>query len=876
MTATQTYRQLAVFTPFGADVLRLIRFRGREALSELFEYELEMLSSIDSLNPRDIVGQSVTWRIEEQAGEPRFFNGVVREFRNAGPTEAADETVYRVKVVPWLWLLKNTTDCRIFQHQNAPDIIESIFADLGMTDFDRSGLTRTYAVREFCVQYRESAFDFVSRLMEEEGIFYFIRHDSERHVLELADQFTSYFDLPDTEIDVTNSKRSDGSTACVTEWNHNHEFRPGRTAQRDFNFKLPRKRLNTTDVSELGLNNAHACEIYEYPGLYQDRDNGRQLTRIRLEEHEADQNVVSGKSTYGSFTPGGRFAVGQHLVDSQVGRQFTLKSVEFDVHEPSAYHTLSSDCAVEIDPASTDVPGEFTDESAAENADENAAEEQFQCRFECIPAEVTYRARRRTPKPVVEGPQTAVVVGTPGDEIFPDKHGRVKVQFPWDRRGDWNENSSCWIRVSQTHAGKGWGSIDLPRIGDEVIVSFLDGDPDRPIIKGRVYNGKNRPPFALPGGMTRSGGKSDTHKGSGYNEMSVDDTVGKEQIRANAQFNMDTAIGNNQTLKVGVDRTEDIGNNDSTTVAVDSSTDVGNNATVTVGNNTTYDVANNIVITAGTSITLKCGASTIHMNQAGVITVSGQFVTSAAMAMNNIVAPMTEIMGSRMLLQAGLINMKLGGVNHVKGKTVEVSGAKVDIRGGKTFIQGAPLKLGEAGAPTVSIPGAGGGGGAAADGGPTSGNSSPGTASGADGGNQPGDSEANESGASKTAGQQADADRGNNPSEAEENAAAPNQLTDGQDGVQNSPDANGSKEGTGSDGQTTNDAGDPRDAEKTDNFPSENGTDSPNAANDSGSESQPNPQPLPTPTPETATTDGEKRIPPCPDKAPPRTSTDDG
>lgn len=778
MTATQTYRQLAVFTPFGPDVLRLTRFHGREALSELFEYELEMRSSTDSLSPRDIVGKSVTWRVEDQASEPRFFNGIVRQFRNAGPTESADETIYRMKVVPWLWLLKNTTDCRIFQHKNAPDIIESVFADLGMQDFDRSGLTRTYAEREYCVQYRESAFDFVSRLMEEEGIFYFVRHDDDRHVLELADESTSYFDLPDAEVDVTNSKRSDDSTACVTEWNHNHEFRPGRLAQRDFNFKMPRKRLNTSDVSELGLTNAHACEIYEYPGLYQDRKNGRQLTRIRLEEFESDQNVVAGKGTYGSFTPGGRFSVGQHLVASQTGRQFALRSVEFDVQEPSAYHTLSDSCSGEIDSASTDVEASADVSATHESeADSNAADP-FQCRFECIPADVTYRARRRTPKPVVEGPQTAVVVGTSGDEIFPDKYGRVKVQFPWDRRGDWNEDSSCWIRVSQAHAGKGWGSIDLPRIGDEVIVSFLDGDPDRPIIKGRVYNGKNRPPFALPAGMTRSGGKSDTHKGSGYNEMTADDTAGKEQIRANAQHNMDTTIGNNQTLNVGVDRTEDIGNNDTTTVAVDSSTNVGNNATVTVGNNTTYDVANNIVITAGTSITLQCGASTIHMNQAGVITISGQFVTSAAMAMNNIVAPMTEIVGSRMLMQAGLVNLKLGGVNHVKGKTVEVSGAKVDIRGGETFIQGAPLKLGEAGAPTVSIPAAGGGDSAATGDGTDGGGGGGGSESGTEGGSQFAESET------------ADSDKNNLNSESEQ----PTDLTSNE-----AEPAGAESEGTSSD-----------------------------------------------------------------------------
>ncbi|MCB9872670.1 MAG: type VI secretion system tip protein VgrG [Planctomycetaceae bacterium] len=670
-TADQATREIAVFV--GNDKLALRKFSGREELSRLFEYDLEMLSGDRAIDPAEIIGGNVTFLISENGEAVRHFNGFVRAF---GQNDHADRTsTYHAAVVPWLWFLTQTADCRIFQDKSTPEIIEQIFQDLGF-DWCELRLSAKYEAREYCVQYRETDFDFVSRLMEEEGIFYYFRHENGKHTLVLADHASSYFELTDNRVECLDAERDGILTDQITNWRHEKRFSSGRWSHTDYDFKTPSNRLMTNADSLVELKDNKVFEVYDYPGRYEEKGDGKAWVDRRIEEEETPHDTVLGRGGYRSFTPGGTFSVARHKNEVEVGGSYVLVSVETKATVNGAYVTGTQ-----------------------------VEEVRFENKFRCIPDHVPFRPRRRTPRALVEGPQTAFVVGPAGEEIYTDEFGRVKVQFHWDREGSRDEYSSCWIRVSQAHAGKGWGSFDLPRIGEEVIVSFLEGNPDRPVIKGRVYNAEAMPPFSLPAKMTRSGGKSDTHQGSGYNEVSADDTAGAEQLRTNAQYNMDAAVGNNQTLAVGVDKTEDIGNNDDLSVAVDSSTEVGNDAGITVGNNTTYEVANNIVIEAGTSITLACGASTIHMNQAGVITISGQFVTSAAKATNSIVAPLTTISGKQMLNQAGLLTLMLGGVAKTNGKGgTDFSGASVSIRGDEVVVKGGPIKLGEAGAPLVAIP----------------------------------------------------------------------------------------------------------------------------------------------------------------------------
>ncbi|MDA1016550.1 MAG: type VI secretion system tip protein TssI/VgrG [Planctomycetota bacterium] len=666
--ATQIHRQLSIATPLGDHELLLESFAGREALSELFEYELELLSGNDEINPKQIIGENVTFSVRQPGSPERHFNGYVKRFRYVGEA-GHDETecCYRATVVPWLWFLTQKTDCRMFQNMSVPDIIEQVFTRLNFRDFDRSGLNGSYRKREYCVQYNETDFAFVSRLMEEEGIFFFFKHENGRHILHLADHALAYYPLVDCDVEFVQPTRSGGnSDRCLDSWEHVYEFRPGRFAHKDFNFKTPDHGLLNGEDSAVSLVNNRAFEIYEFPGRFEDVDGGEAYGRLRIEEQEQDYDVVEGSGTYRSFSPGGTFRLQRHRIRAEESKSFVLKSVEIEASQRDNYKSGPSR------------DGDIT----------------FRTKFHCLPDYVAFRSPRITRKPIVEGPQTAVIVGPPGAEIFPDEFGRVKCQFHWDREGQFNEDSSCWIRVSQQHAGKGWGGIDLPRIDEEVIVDFLEGDPDRPIITGRVYNGENQPPFSLPAGMTRSGMKSQTHKGAGFNEISMDDTAGKEQIRINGQYNMDTAVGNNQTLVVGVDRSAEIGNNDATTVGNDSVEQIGNNKKVSVGNNMNVDVGSKLVMNAGSSITLKCGASKLHMNAGGVITLTGTIITVAAAANASVVAPMTQIVGGAMLTTIGGINMMQGGVTHVAGAALcSVAGAKVDVVGGQTQIKGAPIKL---------------------------------------------------------------------------------------------------------------------------------------------------------------------------------------
>ncbi len=672
-SATQNYRQLAVFTPFGKDVLLLDSFEGEEALSELSHFSLRLLSQHADLDPKEILGRNLTFRVDQEGNDSRFFNGYVKAFALVDMTDRM--VVYTAEVVPWLWFLTNTTDCRIFQDKDALEIIVNIFDTLGFKDYQTSGLTGDFRKREYCVQYRESDFEFVSRLMEEEGIYYYFRHENGKHTLVLENSTAGYFAIEQDEVSVVRPAEIGVVSNDVVNWRHRKQMVSTRWATRDYDFANPDLDLISETKTKVPVLKSFALEKFDFPGGYTRPKDGQHLTRVRMEQEEARHEVISAEGVRATFTPGGSFQVKRHPNQSLKGSRYALTRVRYVAGSVGGYTTV-----------------------------DRGSHEPWMTYFEAIPESVVYRPERKTRRPIVEGPQTAMVVGPAGEEIYTDKDGRIKVQFHWDREGSRNEKSSCWIRVSQVHAGSGFGAIDIPRIGQEVIVSFLEGDPDQPIVKGRVYNAAARPPFALPGAMTRSGGKSNTHKGSGYNEMSMDDTAGKEQLRTNAQFNQDTSVGNNQTLNVGKDRTHSIGNNDSLTVGANSKMNVGVDAKETVGNDEKVVVGSNIEIDAGVAITLKCGQSTIHMNQGGVITISGQFVSSLAKVTNSIIAPMTSIAGSTMLNQIGLVCLDVGGIKHIKGGETSISASSIDIEGkGITIIKGAPIKLGEAGAPVVAM-----------------------------------------------------------------------------------------------------------------------------------------------------------------------------
>jgi type VI secretion system secreted protein VgrG len=523
MAYTQENRLIAIDTPLGEDAVLLEQFTGREGISQLFHFELELLSEDPLIVFQGIVGQRVTLKIKlADPDERRYINGFVSRFTQSGASERF--THYRAEVVPWLWFLTRKANCRIFQNKTVPDIITQIFTDLGFRDF-KNALQGNFESREYCVQYRETDFHFVTRLMEEEGIFYFFEHTQDTHTLVLANSSTVHQPCPGQMTALYEPAEGElEEEDAITKWEMRQEIRPGKYALTDYNFETPSTSLAVNIPSQVHLGDNSKYEVYDYPGKYPKRSQGETLVKVRMEEEETPGTVVIGEGRCRAFTSGYRFDLVEHY-RQDMNTSYVLTEVKHSASVGDGYTTGAG--------KGEGYTGEFT----------------------CIPFSSVFRPPRVTPKPIVQGPQTAVVVGKAGEEMWVDKYGRVKVQFHWDREGKWDENSSCWVRVAQNWAGKRWGAMFIPRIGQEVIVDFLEGDPDRPIITGRVYNAEEMPPYELPKEQTKSTIKSNSSKGGGgFNEVRFDDAKGKEQIFIHAQRDMDVRIENDQREWIGKDQ----------------------------------------------------------------------------------------------------------------------------------------------------------------------------------------------------------------------------------------------------------------------------------------------------------------------------------
>jgi type VI secretion system secreted protein VgrG len=510
---TQEGGLFKIDTPLGKDVLLLRGFRGSEGISRLFRFELDLLSENHSISFPDIVGKNVTLSLKQPDGSYRYLNGVISRFAQQATEERL--TAYTADMVPWLWFLTRNADCRIFQNKTIPDIITQVFSDLGFNDFTNS-LQSTYEPREYCVQYRESDFNFVSRLMEEYGIFYFFKHEEGRHTLVLADDSTAHSPCPGQSSIRYVTSAGGPQKDVITGWQIEQELRTGKYSLEDYNFQTPSTNLMASEPTVYDVGGNSKFEIYDYPGEYLTKGAGESLARVRMQEEEAEHYVAHGTSQCRMFVSGCKFTLEDHP-RQDMNTDYVLMEIQ---------HTAVTDA--------------FPSTRAAEG-------ESYSNTFTCIPLSVPFRPYRVTPRPTVKGLQTAVVVGPSGEEIYSDKYGRVKVQFFWDRLGKKNENSSCWMRVSQPWAGKNWGAMWIPRIGQEVIVDFLEGDPDQPIITGRVYNADQMPPYPLPDKQTRSTYQSRSSKGGGsanYNEIRFEDLKGSEQIFINAEKDMDLRVEN--------------------------------------------------------------------------------------------------------------------------------------------------------------------------------------------------------------------------------------------------------------------------------------------------------------------------------------------
>jgi len=618
------------------DTLLLESFSGEEHVSSPFQFSLRLLSEDPAVDPNALLREPLILTIQLPDGSERKIHGHCRRFAQYGRDE--DLTTYRSEIVPWLWFLTLNQDCRIFQQMSVLEILEEVFGKYEQADFDIR-CVESYAPREYCVQYRETDFAFVSRLMEEEGIFYFFQHSEEGHKLILADDRSAVDPCTGQDIfRVEQSPDARDDEDVITTLEREHQVYTTKVTLTDFDFVQPSMNLESSASDD------DYEEIYDYPGKYTQLSEGERYATIRLEERGAAREVVKGNGLCRAFRSGYEFDLSEHY-RSDMNQTYFLTSV---LHEGSGGGYRSSQ-----------------------------QEAEYANHFRCIPASIPFRPPSVTPKPVMHGSQTAMVVGPSGEEIFTEKHGQVKVQFHWDREGKRDENSSCWVRASHPWAGKGWGAVSVPRIGQEVIIDFLEGDPDRPIITGRVYNAEAMPPFPLPDGAVVSGIKSDTHKGSGYNEISMDDTPGKEKFTIHAQYDKGTTVGNDSTESVGNNRSSDVSVDDSLTVGSNQSVSVGSNQTVEVGGDRTLKVGGNEAVDIGSQKSEKIGAD--HILSTG----GNQDITvGAAQAVTVTGAQNIKTTGARVVDCAASMDLKAGSALKIEGGAeVTISAPQIKIAG---------------------------------------------------------------------------------------------------------------------------------------------------------------------------------------------------
>ncbi|HLJ50219.1 MAG TPA: type VI secretion system tip protein TssI/VgrG [Bryobacteraceae bacterium] len=616
-TYTQDNRIVAIETPLGDNVLLLEKVNGHESVSRIFTYHVDLLSEKSDVTFDDIVGQRVTVTIHLANDEKRYINGFVSRFVQSGKDNRFAH--YQAEIVPWMWFLTRNVNCRIFQNKSVVDIITQIFRDLGFQDFKNS-TQGSYDSLEYCVQYRETDFNFVSRLMEQYGIFYFFQHELSKHTLVLADSPSSFDPCPNQPTARFETMGRVTDEARITAFQIGHELRSGQYALNDYNFKTPLTDLDVTEPTLYKVANNTAFEIYDYPGDYLNKGSGETVAKVRMQEEESGHEVGHGVSNCAGFIAGYRFDLQEHY-RSDLNKTYVLMEVQHFANCGAAYQTTAAD-----------------------------EEDLYTNHFTVIPKTVDYRPMRITPRPIVQGPQTAVVVGPGGEEIYVDEFGRVKVQFFWDREGKANENSSCWIRVSQLWAGKKWGAMWIPRIGQEVIVDFLEGDPDRPIITGRVYNADQMPPYTLPDQKTKSTIKSYSSKGGGgFNEIRFEDKKGSEQIFINAQKNQDIRVGadhmesighdthltvehdqkekvkGDKHLQVTGDHNQKVDGTESLKVGQDMQEKIGSKYSMDAGQEIQLKAGTNWVGESGSMLTLKVGGNFININSAGIF-ISGTMV----------------------------------------------------------------------------------------------------------------------------------------------------------------------------------------------------------------------------------------------------------
>jgi type VI secretion system secreted protein VgrG len=662
------------------DKLVVQSMAGEEELGRLFTFELQLLSHDTELHFDKIVGTNATVIVDTEIGE-RCFNGIITEFSYAGNTKKIAH--YHAVLRPWLWFLSQKADSCIYQEMTVPDIIKKVFKNAGMADFTVS-TSGQYRIWDYCVQYRESDFDFVSRLMEQEGIFYYFEHEESKHNLVMADDSTtSPGSITPGGITIPYNPPA-GDKMMMTDhldhWTTTQSIQPNQYGLKDFDFTKSKTDLTAKNQQSSKHSSPVAkLNIYDYPGEYSVRSDGENYAKIRLQELRCKHERVRGSGPCRYLSPGNSFQLEDYPRADQ-NKQYTVISISHQVNAPDYF------------------------------SGDGGGGELYRCVIEAIDKLEFFRTERLTPKPIVRGPQTAIVVGPSGEEIHTDEHGhgRVKVQFHWDRVGELDADSSCFIRVSQLWAGKNWGAMHIPRIGQEVIVSFMEGDPDRPIITGRVYNDECKPPYDLPANKTVSGIKSrSTPDGSedNRNELSFEDKSGEEKVFLHAEKDFEGIVKNTRYVDI---LGEEDGSPEKTIEALN-----------IIGQRETYMEGNDLLILKeggiGRKIEIKKGGYDLKVDQkaytaeickditttsgTGDITTtadSGNITTQAAMGNITTKADLGKITIDAMqeiLLKVGASSIKIDNMGvTIKGPMIFIEAdGMLDAKGSVTMIDGSGM-----------------------------------------------------------------------------------------------------------------------------------------------------------------------------------------
>lgn len=692
-------RQIRLKGPLGPEKMMLVRADVEEGLSKLTQTDIQFISPDHNLKLEDIVGQRLGLEVDSDDGETRYWQGHCVSCTFEG--RFGGQGLYRAEMRPWLWFLGLHADCKIFQEKSALEVIKKIFSDRGFSDLEDK-TSATYKKRDYLVQYRETDLDFVNRLMEEEGIYYFFKHDARKETLVLADGSGSHAPLKDAaEIKFKfGEKEFKRDEDHIYEWKSAERVNSGKVTLTDYDFTKPATDLKAVTAIPKGKHSHKDIEVYDYPGIHDSADFGKTRTRVRAEALASKFKRTWAKGNVRTMMAGGTFTLKEHP-RSDFNKEYLVVS---------AKHKLQ----IETDEDKEGQAQTQMDQQRDDDKQGDEKKESFETEFDVQLKSEPFRAPLETPQPIIHGIQTAIVTGPSGDEIYTDEYGRIKVQFHWDRDGEKDQKTTCFIRVIQPMSGQGWGAFQIPRIGQEVAVTFEEGNPDRPIVIGMLYNEAKKHAFDFPANKTQSGFKTNSSPGGGgFHELVFEDKKDEEFVRLQSEKDYKEVIKNNAEISIGFEKTDpgdltqkvyhnktveletgdhtftvkagqetlNISNDRSLTVGQGENVSIGTDKADSIGNNYDITAGNTINITATTEISLTVGGTSIKLTAAGIAISAAQFTVDAT--------------GALEMSAGGAAKMEAGGALNLKGAMaqLEATGMATIKSGGILTVQGSLVKI---------------------------------------------------------------------------------------------------------------------------------------------------------------------------------------